>query len=226
MILSNKEIYDRLFYDVIIHPFNMANLNTASYDVTLGANYYVESVVDGECTPRIYNPYSKSDVDAVWKYCKATTAKYSFENIGRHERVILLPPRANILAHTQEFIGARRNITTMMKARSSIGRNLIAVCMCAGMGDVGYFNRWTMEITNKSDLYTIPLVVGRRIAQIVFLETGELFDSKRDYAAQGKYQTELELKALEAAWTPEMMLPKLYKDREICNEHLSRLQKG
>lgn len=33
---------------------------------------------------------------------------------------------------------------------------------------MGYINRWTMEITNNSQHYSIPLVVGRRIAQIVF----------------------------------------------------------
>jgi len=41
---------------------------------------------------------------------------------------------------------------------------------CAGWGDVGYINRWTMEITNNSRFYAIPLVVGRRIAQIVFFD--------------------------------------------------------
>lgn len=62
----------------------------------------------------------------------------------------------------------------MMKARSSIGRNFIEVCKCAGWGDVGYINRWTMEITNNSSHYAIPLVVGRRIGQIIFFETGPI----------------------------------------------------
>jgi hypothetical protein len=33
-------------------------------------------------------------------------------------------------------------VTTMMKARSSLGRNFIEICKCAGWGDVGYINRW------------------------------------------------------------------------------------
>ena len=37
-----------------------------------------------------------------------------------------------------------------MQARSSLGRSYIEVCKCAGMGDVGFCNRWTMEITNNS----------------------------------------------------------------------------
>jgi deoxycytidine triphosphate deaminase len=76
-----------------------------------------------------------------------------------------------ILAHTNEFIGGRETVTTMMKARSSMGRNFIEVCKCAGWGDIGYVNRWTMEITNNSRFYSIPLVVGRRIAQIVFFDS-------------------------------------------------------
>ncbi len=35
---------------------------------------------------------------------------------------------------------------------------------------IGYINRWTMEITNNSRHYAIPLVVGRRVAQIVFFD--------------------------------------------------------
>ena len=89
-----------------------------------------------------------------------------------------------------QYIGGRETVTTMMKARSSMGRNFIAVCkasadlffcnlffvsnhcyQCAGWGDIGYINRWTMEITNNSRYYSIPLVVGRRIAQIVFFDS-------------------------------------------------------
>jgi hypothetical protein len=37
-----------------------------------------------------------------------------------------------ILGHTNEFLGGRGSVTTMMKARSSMGRNFIEVCKCAG----------------------------------------------------------------------------------------------
>jgi dCTP deaminase len=100
----------------------------------------------------------------------------------------------------------------MMKARSSLGRNFIEVCKCAGWGDVGYVNRWAMEITNNSRNYIIPLVVGRRIAQIVFFETGPILES--DYSKGGKYQSTTDMKALKKMWEPEMILPRLYKDRE------------
>lgn len=104
----------------------------------------------------------------------------------------------------------------MMKARSSVGRNFLETARCAGMGDIGYCNRWTMEITNNSRYHTIPLVVGRRIAQIVFFETDPITD--RDYTQTGKYQTLRHLSDMQAAWKPEDMLPKMYLDREVTDE--------
>jgi len=101
----------------------------------------------------------------------------------------------------------------MMKARSSLGRSFIEVCKCAGWGDVGYINRWTMEITNNSTHYYIPLVVGRRIAQIIFFETGPIL--KSDYAKGGKYQSSGSVKQLKKNWKPTDMLPRLYLDRDI-----------
>ena len=97
-----------------------------------------------------------------------------------------------------------------------MGRNFIEVCKCAGWGDVGYVNRWTMEITNNSRRYSIPLVVGRRIAQIIFFHTGEKVTSS--YAKGGKYQETDDLDTLIRNWTPDLMLPRLYRDRELKKE--------
>ena len=94
-----------------------------------------------------------------------------------------------------------------------MGRNFIEVCKCAGWGDVGYINRWTMEITNNSKNYIIPLVVGRRIAQIIFFETGPILE--RDYTNSGKYASSTNIKELKKSWKPESMLPQLYRDRDI-----------
>jgi dCTP deaminase len=141
--------------------------------------------------------------------------KYNFnwEGISPENKVIMLRPGETILAHTNEYIGGKDHITTMMKARSSLGRSFIEVCKCAGWGDVGYINRWTMEITNNSKNYLIPLVVGRRIAQLIFFETGPIEGA--DYAATGKYNPANNLKDLQKLWNPSMMLPQLYKDRDI-----------
>lgn len=222
MALSDKRILEyRESGDIVIEPFKDENLSTSSYDVTLGDHYFVEQ------TPThfqsIYNPYDKEQVERIWgkEPMVAQTAeevfkhyKFDFEGIAPDDKVIVLDPGETILAHTNEFIGGRDHITTMMKARSSLGRNFIEVCKCAGWGDVGYVNRWTMEITNNSRHYSIPLVVGRRIAQIIFFETGQIRGD--DYTKKGKYQS-LPLDELKESWDPQMMVPKMYNDREINN---------
>jgi len=222
MALSDKKILEEMKKgDIIIHPFIRENLSTSSYDVTLGEFYYRETNPD-RYQSKIYDIWNKKHIDQVWssKIHRAKKAKevfkhlpFEYGNIRPDDQVILLEPGETILAHTNEFIGGIDHITTMMKARSSLGRSFIEVCKCAGWGDVGYTNRWTMEITNNSRHYAIPLVVGRRIAQIIFFETGPIAGD--DYTTKGKYDTSKNITELKKAWKPEMMLPQLHKDRDI-----------
>ncbi len=221
MALSDKKILEEFkLGNIVIEPFDKNNLATSSYDVSLGEFYFRES------RPmhlyNIYNIYNKKHTDHVWGTTpfKAEKAKDVFRNIkfdyvgiNPDDKIILLEPGETILAHTKEFIGGKHHITTMMKARSSLGRNFIEVCKCAGWGDVGFTNRWTMEITNNSSHYSIPLVVGRRIAQIIFFETGPIL--KHDYTQSGKYQNTENIKQIKKMWKPDSMLPKLYNDRDI-----------
>lgn len=221
MALSDKKILDhRAAGTIVIEPFIRENLATSSYDVTIGEWYYREKPPVDHM--KVFNVYSRQDTERVWgaKPERATLAKdafknfnFAFDGIAPKDKVILLEPGETILAHTNEFIGGRETVTTMMKARSSLGRNFINVCKCAGWGDVGYVNRWTMEISNASQHYIIPLVVGRRIAQLVFFETGPI--AGKDYTASGKYQVATDMKKLKKDWKPEMMLPRLWADRDI-----------
>ena len=226
MVLSDKAVLRAIEEGrVVIHPFQRENLSTSSYDVTLGRWFFRES------TPGpgqgIFNPYSQRMVQRVWgaqtpqraERCGEWLARNQvfaglLENIGSEDEIIWIGPGETILAHTNEFIGGKADVTTMMKARSSMGRNFIEVCKCAGWGDVGYVNRWTMEITNNSRHYSIPLVVGRRIAQIVFFETEGTLEDRR-YQDTGKYQSLSCLQELMKNWNPIDMLPKMYLDREV-----------
>jgi dCTP deaminase len=237
-VLANKQILEGMKNgSVIIDPFNEQNLGTSSYDVRLGEWYYREQsppetfqlLKDGLNAESYHNPYaihyyniySENHINKVWgEKSKAMPASlfkndpnFDMTNIREDDKIIFIGPHENLLCHTQEFIGGIDPNTTMMKARSSIGRSLMMVCSCAGMGDVGYFNRWTMEVYNRSPYYTIPLIVGRRKAQIVFLETGGVIAS--EYSFTGKYQDSAVLAEIKANWTPEMMLPRLHTDRDI-----------
>lgn len=214
-VLSDREILQGIEAGVVvIHPFNRKNLSTSSYDVRLGENFYREQ--SPKLVGDIFNIFDPKQVDRVWgKPMQALTLAdhglhaSKFAGIDPEDKVILLEPGETILGHTEEFIGARTKATTMMKARSSAGRCFIGVCKCAGWGDVGYFNRWTMEITNFSQHYAIPLVVGMRVAQIVFEECGPL--ATEDYVHRGHYQTSRDLGTVMRAWCPEMMLPRMTK---------------
>ncbi len=221
MALSDRRILqEKKKGYIVIEPFNRANLATSSYDVTLGRYFY--RARNPAYNQRFYNIYNEEHVKQVWGKralqaeragCRFGEMGLDHEGINPNDLVIMLEPGEMILAHTEEFIGGRGHITTSMQARSSMGRSFITVCKCAGWGDVGFINRWTMEITNGSKSYTIPLVVGRRIAQIIFEETGPILGA--DYAKLGKYQSSTDLKTIMKSWDPSMMLPKLHKDREI-----------
>jgi dCTP deaminase len=224
--LSDKAIIrERDQGNILIEPFNRENLGTGSYDVTLGMYYYRENRDANGLS--FYNPYSKADVARVWggqdDFYEAVQAKewrrqnrnFPLENIGDDDYIIVLDPGETILAHTIEFIGGcDTTIDTMMKARSSTGRNFLEVCKCAGLGDIGYCNRWTMEVTNNSSKYQIPLVVGRRMAQLLFFKTEGTIKGAL-YTDSGKYQETRDIPKMMQEWHPSMMLPRMYRDREV-----------
>ncbi len=197
MLLSDKRIIEEMEKgNIIIEPFEQRQLGTNSYDVRLGPYYYIpnHNMVTVNFT-------EEEDAQQFW--------------LGPHhadDGYIRIRPGDTILAHTEEIVGGRNGFTTSMRARSSIGRSCLSVCKCAGVGDVGYISRWTMEITNHSHAMAI-LPVGLRVAQILFDEVGE---TVREYA--GKYGSWHE-------WSPKDMLPKLYCDYDLSGVGKERVLK-
>ena len=200
---------------IVIEPFDERKLKTTSYDVSLGEWYWRESRPEGRST--VHNLYDEESTKKVWSGpFRAEPAGDKFKNISSNAKIIVLKPGETILSHTEEFIGGRDIVVAKMYARSSMGRNFVEVCKDAGWGDVGYFNRWTMEVTNNSQFYSIPLVVGRRVAQMVFYEVAPLKIKQADYVAEaGKYQTSADLEELKKSWNPRMMVPKMHLDWEV-----------
>lgn len=224
MLLSRPDVLRHLKKGtIVIDPYKDDNLKTTSYDVSLGQWFWRETHPAARAT--LHNPYDEKSTNFTWNgphkaesvaNLRKMLALDSLKGIPDHEQVILLAPGETILGHTQEFIGGRKICVAKMYARSSLGRNFIEVCKDAGWGDIGYINRWTMEITNNSQHFTIPLVVGRRIAQMVFYEVTPLEKKGSDYATEaGKYQTSQNLAELKKTWNPRMMLPRMHLDREV-----------
>jgi dCTP deaminase len=201
---------------IVFLPYQPNHINGSSVDVTLGEYFYR---TDRKSEFAVYNPFDKTEVDRYFgtpqkavlhkDWCKEAGAK-PFANIPDDHPIIVLEPGERILAHTHEFIGIKPPGTTSMQSRSTWGRNGVAVCFDAGWGDPGYINRWTMEIYNLNQRHSVVLPVGERIAQIVFMETGEVEGSYDNLS--GKYQTSQDLTLLMKNWSPEQMLPRAYKD--------------
>lgn len=171
--------------NIIISEFNPSQLNTCSYNVRLGSNYFLQCRAD-----EIINPLDGKSVRSIWKKGEVK------------DGMVIIPARSKVLCHTEEFIGSKRGSVTMLKSRSSIMRAGLDVGGGAGWGDIGFFNRWVFTITNTGfNTFNIP--VGSQVAQIVFLSTGQTINSY-----QGQYQSTDDIKDMIKNWSPDDMLPK------------------
>lgn len=200
------------------------NIQNCSIDITIGPNIWRQtqdnfkrwsrpwSIGNGQqqiqASLLTFNPWNQDHVQTMWKKDTAKTVRdYQELGIEADTKGFILQPHEFILAHTNEFIGGKNHITTMMKARSSIGRSNITICRCAGFGDIGFVSRWTMEITNNNDI-PIFIPLNARIGQIVFFYTGT-----PDTTYKGKYQKGDTIEEIVSNWNSDMMLPKLYLDK-------------
>ena len=241
-IYSDRELEVGLELGHVVCEPRPTKVNGSSIDVRLGENFYLAgdarnmsaifNPFDQDDVDRYFGEPLKARpfqfvIEKVFKEIKANESlteeqkkkqlelfegHENLENIDDEHPLILLRPRERILAHTHEFIGIRPPGTTSMQSRSTTGRIGIASCFCAGWGDPGYINRWTMEVNNLNENEYVPLPIYYRIAQIVFSATGPV---GTEYAkATGKYQTFTSdrFEELEANWHPSGMLPKSPKD--------------
>ena len=237
-IYSDREIAAALAGGHIVCDPAPARINGSSVDVTLGYYFYRAGAQGKE---RLFNPFDETDVRRYFGEYKIAKPWHevrrritdqgvagidSIKGINDNHPVIVLRPNERILAHTHEFIGILPPGTTSMQARSTTGRIGISACYCAGWGDPGYINRWTMEVHNLNENEYIVLPVGYRIAQIVFSATGPV---ATEYAkASGNYQANIsaDLAAVKAAWRPWMLLPRAYASPVELPQPVSGLSEG
>lgn len=215
-MLGNAEIVAAINSgQVVCDPFDVDLLKSNSYDLRLGGWFYLAERMGHRVD---FSPYDEEEVLNYFQgpYKAVTHAEWCekhqrqpFKGIDEDEYIIVLAPGECILAHTVEYIGARYGATTMMKARSSIGRINISACDDAGSGDVGYFKRWTMEVRNKNKHVWVPLICGMPIAQMLFFWVA---GATVDYGLTGHYQLSNELEVIKADWRPDSMLPRLYSE--------------
>jgi dCTP deaminase len=151
--------------NIIIEPFNPANLGTNSYDLTLSNTLilYTERVLD----VRKKNPSAPIIIP---------------------EEGIVLQPNIVYLASTIEYTQTLRHVPILM-GKSSLGRLGLFVHVTAGFGDVGFAGHWTLELVC---VQPVRIYAGMKIAQIVYNDITEMpkvsYDKKEDakYSNQGK----------------------------------------
>jgi deoxycytidine triphosphate deaminase len=177
---------------VHIYPFNEKQLNMNSYDVTLGKEYYtmippssMNSIGLGVVChgTQIIDPYNEEQTKGLWHKRSAMNVRKHVEEFRKYlphkslqihldhdSDIIILNAGDMILCQTEESIGGILNIFGAMSTRSTAERWRLDACGSAGFGDVGYINKWTMEMSNMSP-NPILLVAGNRYAQIEFRMT-------------------------------------------------------
>ena len=141
MILSGHQIRSQLGQNLVIDPFNEANLNPNSYNLTLHNELMTyEEVVLDMCKPN-------------------------------RVRRLTIPPEGLTLGPNQIYLGrtAERtethNFVPMIEGRSSIGRLGLFVHVTAGFGDVGFCGHWTLEMFAIQPIRIYP---GLPICQIFY----------------------------------------------------------
>ncbi len=134
MILSGQEIERRLGTEIKIDPFDPANLNPNSYNLTLHNELltYEELVLDMRRPSRV--------------------------------RRLTIPPEGLVLSPNQLYLGRTvemtetHNLVPMIEGRSSVGRLGLFVHVTAGFGDVGFRGYWTLEMFAVQQVRVYPNV--------------------------------------------------------------------
>jgi len=165
-VLSGKAIEDEIRRRaIVIHPFNPAQLNPVSYDLTLGSEVKVYEEVnyfsDSELSQDGRNLQPFTGISAHYLDAKKDNPTKTFK-IGKEGWV--LKPGVGYLMHTHEKVWAEHHVP-VLDGKSSVGRLFISVHVTAGYGDPNFFGQYTLEVVA---LHPVRVYAGMRIAQIRF----------------------------------------------------------
>lgn len=141
MILSGDEIRKSMGTDVIIDPFDEAQLNPNSYNLSLHREImvYEEVVIDMRKANRV-------------------------RRLEIPEEGLVIQPNQIYLGRTVERTETH-NLVPMIEGRSSVGRLGLFVHVTAGFGDVGFCGYWTLELFA---VQPVRIYAGVPICQIFY----------------------------------------------------------
>jgi len=141
MILSGREIKNRIGKDIIIEPFDEKQLNPNSYNLRLHDELltYDEDVLDMKKDNKV-------------------------KKIVIPEEGLVLETGKLYLGRTIEYTRTDRYVP-MLEGRSSIGRLGLFIHVTAGFGDIGFCGFWTLEIFC---VQPIRIYAGVELCQIYY----------------------------------------------------------
>ena len=142
MIWSDKKILAAIDSgDIVIRPYDRANLGTNSYDVHLGK--YLARYKDHILDARKHNEIEELEIG---------------------EDGYVLHPNTLYLGVTLEYTETHSSVP-FLEGKSSVGRLGIDIHATAGKGDVGFCNHWTLEI---SCTHPVRVYAGMPIGQLIY----------------------------------------------------------
>jgi len=141
MILSGKEINNKMGRDIHIDPFDERLLNPNSYNLRLHSDLlvYEDEILDMKKENKV-------------------------REIVIPDEGLLLEPGKLYLGRTLEYTKTDKYVP-MLEGRSSIGRLGLLVHVTAGFGDVGFNGYWTLEMFCIQPIKVYPNV---QICQIYY----------------------------------------------------------
>jgi dCTP deaminase len=181
MILSGQAIRERLGKDIIIEPYNEAQLNPNSYNLTLHNELMV---------------YEELTLDMA----KANRVR----RIEIPEEGLELRENHLYLARTVERT-TTHNLVPQIEGRSSVGRLGLFVHVTAGFGDVGFSGYWTLEMFA---IHRVRIYAGIPICQIFYHEVcGQIEEYASKYQHNRDIQPSLMFEELSSHRKHDPQLP-------------------
>ena len=199
-VLSDVDIIQYVSSDkLIIAPFELDNVQPASYDVRLDASLMHFKPTDATWM----NSGQAMIIDT-----KKTLEQNGIDTVVTNFQAYCIQPGAFILGSTIEAVRLPTNLVARVEGKSSLGRLGLIVHATAGYIDPGFEGTITLEISNLSK-FPITLYAGMPIAQISF--------SKMSGAAARPYGSKsLNSKYQYQNGPTESRYSRNYDDQEAC----------
>lgn len=155
-ILTGPEIQRQIDAgNIVIDPFDPAQLNPNSYDVRLGDTLLTYAIP-------IYSASGASSLS--WMGTLDPRKDNPTTEIKIPSDGLILYPRTLYLGSTLEHTETRGYVP-MLEGKSSLARLGLSVHVTAGFGDVGFCGPWTLELTV---VHHTRIYAGMKIAQICY----------------------------------------------------------